>query len=198
MKERILCIMREKSLSASSLAEIIGVQASGISHILSGRNNPSFDFITRVLTNFPDINPDWFILGKGDMYRIARSSNHDNCGEEEMNKHGGITNETNSHAELEDGKLAHDSTTFSIDRNKVLFSDTKGGAVPQNNPFPSLFDSVESLVETAQSKGNKDSLNCNINMLTQESDPGEVKKIRRVMIFFSDHTVDSYDYCDSM
>ena len=74
MKERIERILKEKSLSSNKLAEMLEVQPSGISHILSGRNKPSMDFITKLLTVFPDISPDWFILGKGDMYRTATNS----------------------------------------------------------------------------------------------------------------------------
>ena len=73
MKERIERILKEKSLSSNKLAEMLEVQPSGISHILSGRNKPSMDFITKLLTVFPDISPDWFILGKGDMYRTGRN-----------------------------------------------------------------------------------------------------------------------------
>ena len=64
MKERIERILKEKSLSSNKLAEMLEVQPSGISHILSGRNKPSMDFITKLLTVFPDISPDWFILVK--------------------------------------------------------------------------------------------------------------------------------------
>ena len=50
MKERIERILKEKSLSSNKLAEMLEVQPSGISHILSGRNKPSMDFITKLLT----------------------------------------------------------------------------------------------------------------------------------------------------
>ncbi|MFI3322471.1 MAG: helix-turn-helix transcriptional regulator [Rikenellaceae bacterium] len=69
MKERIFEIIQQNQLTAWKFAEMLNVQASSISHILSGRNKPSFDFIEKVLTKFPKINPDWLILGKGEMYR---------------------------------------------------------------------------------------------------------------------------------
>jgi len=40
-----------------------------MSHILSGRNNPSLDFIQKILSSFPEVNSDWLISGQGDMYR---------------------------------------------------------------------------------------------------------------------------------
>lgn len=51
--------------SASSFAEKIGVQRSSISHILSGRNKPSLDFILKVLHTFPDVDLYWLFNGKG-------------------------------------------------------------------------------------------------------------------------------------
>ena len=41
--------------TASSFAEKIGVQRSSISHILSGRNKPSLDFVMKVLHTYPDV-----------------------------------------------------------------------------------------------------------------------------------------------
>jgi len=51
--------------SSSSFAEKIGVQRSNISHILSGRNKPSLDFILKVLASFPEVELYWLLNGKG-------------------------------------------------------------------------------------------------------------------------------------
>ena len=51
--------------SASSFAEKIGVQRSSISHILSGRNKPSLDFVLKILTSFPEVELYWLLNGKG-------------------------------------------------------------------------------------------------------------------------------------
>ena len=68
MNNRIQLILKTKDISASKFADEIGVQRSSISHILSGRNNPSLDFIQKILKRFPDINSDWILTGKGSMY----------------------------------------------------------------------------------------------------------------------------------
>lgn len=52
--------------SASSFAEKIGVQRSSISHILSGRNKPSLDFVLKVLSSFPEVELYWLMNGKGE------------------------------------------------------------------------------------------------------------------------------------
>jgi len=73
MINRILLILKTQNLSSSQFADEIGVQRSSISHILSGRNNPSLEFVTKILKRFPEINSDWIIFGKGSMYRGSDS-----------------------------------------------------------------------------------------------------------------------------
>ncbi len=51
--------------TGSSFAEKIGVQRSSISHILSGRNKPSLDFVMKVLASYPEVELYWLLNGKG-------------------------------------------------------------------------------------------------------------------------------------
>lgn len=62
--------------SASSFAEKIEVQRSSISHIISGRNKPSLDFILKIFKTYPDISLYWLLNGKGKMLenKIASST----------------------------------------------------------------------------------------------------------------------------
>ena len=77
MKDRLLKFLNSEGLTPSLLADKLGVQRSGISHISSGRNNPSFDFIQKLLVKFPKLNAEWLILGQGSMYKtsVTDSSN---------------------------------------------------------------------------------------------------------------------------
>ncbi|TXG39766.1 helix-turn-helix domain-containing protein [Seonamhaeicola maritimus] len=52
--------------TASSFAEKINVQRSSISHILSGRNKPSLEFVLKVLSSFPEVELYWLLNGKGE------------------------------------------------------------------------------------------------------------------------------------
>ena len=65
--ERIGKIIKENNLSASSFAKMIGVQRSSISHILSGRNNPSLDLLLKIHKAFDYISLEWLILGDNSM-----------------------------------------------------------------------------------------------------------------------------------
>lgn len=69
MREKLLKLMKSEKLSSSRLAEILEIQPSSISHILSGRNKPSFDFLVKILRRFPTLNPDWLLLDAEQMYR---------------------------------------------------------------------------------------------------------------------------------
>jgi transcriptional regulator with XRE-family HTH domain len=71
MKDRLLKIIKQYNLTSSRFADELGVERSGISHILSGRNQPSFDFLVKLMKLYPEINPDWLILGSGTMFRTA-------------------------------------------------------------------------------------------------------------------------------
>lgn len=61
LSDKIKQIMAEKSLSPSHFADAIGVQRSSISHILAGRNKPSFEIIQKIIKKFPDIGFDWLM-----------------------------------------------------------------------------------------------------------------------------------------
>lgn len=65
--ERLNEIMTYYGLSASAFAELIRVQRSSISHVLSGRNKPSLDFILKLNKAFPDINLYWLLNNTGEM-----------------------------------------------------------------------------------------------------------------------------------
>ena len=75
MKERLLEFLKRENKSSAQLAEEIVVQASGISHILSGRNNPSLDFVLKMLEKYQFLSTEWLLFGKGSMYIEARMQN---------------------------------------------------------------------------------------------------------------------------
>jgi transcriptional regulator with XRE-family HTH domain len=69
MKDRLFILMNHFGYTAARLADEIGVQRSGISHILSGRNQPGYDFIVKILNKFPDIDIEWLLTGRGTLLK---------------------------------------------------------------------------------------------------------------------------------
>ena len=74
MNTRLQQFLELENLTPARLADMLGIQRSGLSHILSGRNKPSFDFLNRILTKFPHINADWLMTGRGKAYRDPSES----------------------------------------------------------------------------------------------------------------------------
>ena len=65
MKDRIAHIIRAKNLTAAEFALRLGIQPSNVSHLLSGRNNPSLDFVKKLKETFPEYSLEWIVFGRG-------------------------------------------------------------------------------------------------------------------------------------
>lgn len=64
ISDRVRMIMKSQNLNASEFADRIDVKRSNLSHILSGRNKPSLDFLMKLLQVYPKVNAGWLILGE--------------------------------------------------------------------------------------------------------------------------------------
>lgn len=69
MKDRIKKIIESEDLSAARFADRLEINRAVVSHILNGRNNPSLDVVTKILSEMNYINPDWLLSGAGEMYK---------------------------------------------------------------------------------------------------------------------------------
>ena len=58
---RIKKLMDENKLTPSSFAKKIQSKRANVSHILSGRNKPSLNFLIKIVDSFDNISLDWFI-----------------------------------------------------------------------------------------------------------------------------------------
>ncbi len=67
--QRIATLIESLGMKTADFADKVGIQKSAVSHLIGGRNKPSFEVIGSMLQAFPELNPDWLILGKGDMWR---------------------------------------------------------------------------------------------------------------------------------
>ncbi|KGO94754.1 helix-turn-helix domain-containing protein [Flavobacterium subsaxonicum] len=64
--KRLEILLDYYSLSASLFADKLGVQRSGLSHLMSGRNKPSLDFVMKIVENFPEVDLYWLLAGVGE------------------------------------------------------------------------------------------------------------------------------------
>ena len=68
-RERREAVMKALNLSARQFAAEIHVQPGTISNMMSGRNNPSYEVIKRIMERYTTLNPEWLIAGRGEMWR---------------------------------------------------------------------------------------------------------------------------------
>jgi transcriptional regulator with XRE-family HTH domain len=64
--KRLQIVMDYYGLTSSALADAIEFNRSSISHLLSGRNKPSLEFVMKILDKFPEVKLYWLLNGKGD------------------------------------------------------------------------------------------------------------------------------------
>ena len=69
MNTRLKQFLAAENISQAQFADTINVVRASVSHVLSGRNNPSFDFIKAMMLQYPNLNIDWLMFGKGRMYK---------------------------------------------------------------------------------------------------------------------------------
>lgn len=92
LNERIEYIMKLNRMNASAFADKIGVQPSSVSHILSGRNKPSLEFVQKILNAFPKVDTDWLISGKASNNVEAQIEPAENENEELLEKKSSLGN----------------------------------------------------------------------------------------------------------
>lgn len=131
MREKLLDLMKNEGLKSSQLAEMLGINPAGISHILAGRNKPGFDLLQKILRRFPKISPDWLLLDQGPMYR---------------NEDGGLRSNP---------ELLHDTGTTGIDNGLFGPTNTRtandlpsdpefnAGHADQNGKAPDAYASID-------------------------------------------------------
>lgn len=69
MNQRISQFLAAENITQAQFADTIEVAKASVSHVLSGRNNPGYDFIRSVAIHYPYLNLDWLLTGKGKMYK---------------------------------------------------------------------------------------------------------------------------------
>lgn len=64
IQERIQIILKMHNLTPSAFADTLGIQRSSVSHVITGRNKPSLDFLEKIIRNFPRVNAHWLLTGQ--------------------------------------------------------------------------------------------------------------------------------------
>ncbi|MFI3285679.1 MAG: helix-turn-helix transcriptional regulator [Rikenellaceae bacterium] len=169
MKDKIVHLMKSEGLTSSRLAEILEIQPSGISHIVSGRNKPGFDLLQKILKRFPQINPDWLLLDSPNIYRDEVA------------------------VESSDGELHQGEDFLPID----LFDMASATHGNQNRNFSDRQRS-ENGDKLSANQGAKRGLNFQQNspqnaVQNTRQFQGSSPSVERIIILYSDNTFRTYD-----
>ena len=190
MIERINLLLKAKNITARQFAEEIGIQPSGMSHIMSGRNKPSLDFVMRVLNRYPEIDTNWLLFGKGEMYKSANTQEPvQNSGTETASNMQTIENQVER---VENGgqmdifssemtEITPQNTTSEIIENEVvenppILKELENQAITNE---PKL---DENYAEVQNSDGDKE----------KPIQKKETRKAVRYLVFYSDHTFEEF------
>lgn len=190
MIDRINLIMRAKNITASQFADEISIQRSGMSHIMSGRNKPSLDFVMRVLNRYPEIDTNWLLFGKGEMYKSANTleSVH-NSGKENASDVQPIENKVEPVANggqidmfsSEMSDFAPENTTSEVVENEVVEKVSVLQDI-ENQESPKSTQLVESETKISNLDGDKE----------KSIQNKETRKAVRYLVFYSDHTFEEF------
>jgi len=69
MNRRLLQFLQAENLTQTQFADTLSVARGSVSHILSGRNKPGYEFIESLMLHYPSLNIEWLLTGKGRMYK---------------------------------------------------------------------------------------------------------------------------------
>ena len=199
MNRRFQTILDLENLSPAQLADRLGVQRSGISHILSGRNKPSFELLQRVVQSFPEISAEWLITGNG---KPLKEQNQAAASGAASGATSSATSGTASGTANSRSSGTTPSTTPSISpsttsgSNNSSTSGTISGATP---PFEGLFNSSEAATEpqipaqTSDIEGVEDEISDFQPLQSSifDANPAndrEKRALKRVILIYNDNT----------
>ena len=199
MNRRFQTILDLENLSPAQLADRLGVQRSGISHILSGRNKPSFELLQRVVQSFPEISAEWLITGNGKPLKeqnqaAASGTASGTASSAASGATSGAANSRSSGTTPSTTPSISPSTTSGSNNSST--SGTISGATP---PFEGLFNSSESATEpqiptqTSDIEGIEDEISDFQPLQSSifDANPAndrEKRALKRVILIYNDNT----------
>lgn len=191
MNRRFQTILDLENLSPAQLADRLGVQRSGISHILSGRNKPSFELLQRVVQSFPEISAEWLITGNGKP--LKEQNQAASSGAASGATSGAASGAANSRSSGTTPSITPSTTSGS---NNSSTSGTISGITP---PFEGLFNSSEAATEpqipaqTSDIEGIEDEISDFQPLQSSifDANPAndrEKRALKRVILIYNDNT----------
>ncbi|WP_261512394.1 helix-turn-helix transcriptional regulator [Chryseobacterium paludis] len=176
LNERISKVIEYSKLTPSEFADEIDVQRSSISHITSGRNKPSLEFIIKIKSHFPEILWDWLVNGDGEMLKSALPETSEQIAEE-----------------TDEDKLKPTSLPdlFTMMNNDEDFGIEETEVIPQKqaireSPISYKIQSHEKIIDSQRLEKPNDEM---INQVIEN----QSHKIKRIVLFYENGKFESFE-----
>lgn len=179
LNDRISKVIEYSGLTPSEFADEIDVQRSSISHITSGRNKPSLEFIIKIKSRFPEILWDWLVTGEGlmlksDLPEVSETIKEDpNILEEEKSKPTSLPDLFTMMNEDED---------FGVEEAEI-----------KEEKIPSGESSIPSTSKTREKIPDSQRLENDIPINTIQSTENKGVGIKRIVIFYENGKFESFE-----
>lgn len=189
INQRIYEVIQFLGLTPTAFADEIGIQRSGLSHILKGRNRPSLDVVQKIVARYPDINLAWLVNGTGNLSLSTPSV---------INLRQKTAEEPKK-AQEENGGNSLKNTLF--DFPQVEETAEKSPKVSPEVPTTrTTFSHEDFQVKDAPSSGNASSSTApledpksSVSHFSFDSPEGiRNKKITKIVVFYNDHTFEEF------
>ncbi|MEN5307576.1 helix-turn-helix transcriptional regulator [Chryseobacterium cucumeris] len=175
LNERISKIIEYSRLTPSEFADEIDVQRSSISHITSGRNKPSLEFIIKIKSRFPELLWDWLVTGEGEMLKSQLPESE--------------TGEGNTEEEKIKTTPLPDLFTMMNDYDEFGSDETEAEA-PASSPGESFIpahDKAPEKISDSQRLENSD------NHILDQLFGNQQSKIKRIVLFYENGKFESFE-----
>ncbi len=183
---RIVELMSHFKLTAGALAEAIGVQPSSVSHVLSGRNRPSLDFVLRILEQYPEVSSDWLLHGSGKMLKQAQSENP------LQGSLFGSEEESEADVRLEDEQIRESVADAASEQETVQQESAPVSSARSPRQEREVKPAVQKPAPRRAVQRNQSAKSEAAKAPAQEDKPQSQRRIERIIIFYSDNTFEQF------
>lgn len=194
MVGRIKQVMDYKGLTPAVFAETIGINRSNLTHLFSGRNQPSLDLAKKILVAFPDIRTEWLIMGMGNMLQNVDNElvtrEYDNRGVDEAPFDPDLFSVQNSSQDI-DNQL--NNTKTSVDEVDNVVPVESVAAVPsQSDSEQQVAAPVEARARRNVSTRNRANISAESSRRVQKIDSREDNPVKKIVFFYADNSFEVF------
>ena len=186
--QRIISIMNAENMNATQFAEAIGIQRAAMSHILSGRNNPSAEVLAKIAERFETINPGWLLSGKGNMRTIHSNTGMNNIFDNQVvkeNMDSIIEKYIDSETKIDNNSTPDYNSELNI-QDEIFFTDRKQERARVNKPEIISKESEKEII-TFKDKSVEE---YGKEIIIYKDKPAKI--IDKLLIFYSDKTFETF------